>query len=69
MTPHAALAEFFERHRVIGLDASPFIYHLETHPRYGAVALELFEWIEQRGSAVTSTITMTEPLVHPYRLA
>jgi predicted nucleic acid-binding protein len=49
------------------LDTSPFIYHLDAHPRYGPVAGELFVWIERRGRAVTSTVTMTELLVHPYR--
>ena len=68
MTRRASLTEFLDRHRVIGLDTSPFIYHLETHPRYGPVAATLFAWLERRGaSAVTSTITMTELLVHPYR--
>ena len=56
------------RHRLVGLDTSPFIYHLDAHPRYGPVVGELFVWIEQRGRAVTSTITMTELLVHPYRM-
>ena len=53
---------------MLGLDTSPFIYHLETHPRYGPAAATLFEWLEERGSsAVTSTVTMTELLVHPSR--
>lgn len=35
---------------------------------YGPLAAALFEWLERRGSAgVTSTITMTDLLVHPYR--
>ena len=67
MTRRATLADFFERHRTVGLDTSPFIYHLEAHPRFGPVTAELFGWLERRGSAVTSTITMTELLVHPYR--
>ena len=51
------------------MDTSPFIYRLETHPRYGPVAATLFAWLERRGSsAVTSTITMTELLVHPYKI-
>jgi len=45
----------------------PFIYHVDGHPRYGPIAGKLFTWIERRGRAVTSTITMTELLVHPYR--
>jgi predicted nucleic acid-binding protein len=49
------------------LDTSPFIYHLDAHPQYGSVSGEVFVWIERRGRAVTSTITMTELLVYPYR--
>jgi len=68
VTRRASLIEFLDRHRVIGLDTRPFIYHLETHPRYGPLTATLFAWLERRGaSAVTSTITMTELLVHPYR--
>lgn len=69
MTRPATLAAFLARHRLIGLDTSPFIYHLDPHPRYGPVAEALFGWLEERGSAVTSTITMTELLVRPYRRA
>ena len=58
MTRRDTLADFLKRHRIIGLDTSPFIYHLEAHPRYGPTAAELFEWLERRGSAVTSAITM-----------
>jgi len=50
------------------VDTRPFIYHLDAHLRYGPAAAALFEWLERRGSSgVTSTITMTELLVHPYR--
>ena len=62
------LSAFLRRHRRIGLDRSIFIYELEANDRYVALADRVFAWIEQPGhTAVTSTITMTELLVQPYR--
>jgi predicted nucleic acid-binding protein len=65
-----SLAEFLHRHRRIGLDTSVFIYAVEAHPKYAELAGAVFSWIESRhGSAVTSTVTMLELLVQPYRQA
>jgi predicted nucleic acid-binding protein len=62
------LRAFLRRHRRIAIDTGIFIYELEANPRYVDLADPVFAWIEQPGhSAVTSTITMTELLVHPYR--
>ena len=62
------LRTFLRRHRRIALDTSIFIYQLETNPRYLAYTDHIFSWIERPGSkAITSTITMTELLVQPYR--
>ena len=59
---------FLRRHRRIALDTSIFIYELEATPRYAALTTPIFSWIEgSRHSAVTSTITMAELLVQPYR--
>jgi len=59
---------FLRRHRRIGIDTSVFIYELEANPRYIALADEVFSWLDEpRHTAVTSTITMTELLVQPYR--
>ncbi len=56
-----------ERER-IGLDTNIFIYFLEDHPRYGSWCASLFELIERgHTSAVTSTVTLLELLVQPYR--
>ena len=56
-----------ERER-IGLDTNLFIYFLEDHPRYGAWCASLFDRIERgHNPAVTSTITLLELLVQPYR--
>jgi len=62
------LRSFLGRHRRIALDTSIFIYQLEANTRYVAFTNPLFSWLERSGnSAVTSTITMTELLVQPYR--
>jgi predicted nucleic acid-binding protein len=56
-----------ERER-IGLDTNLFIYFLEAHPRYGAWCDALFDRIERgHNPTVTSTVTMLELLVQPYR--
>ena len=50
------------------MDTSIFIYQLEANARYLALTDSIFGWLERPGSnAVTSTITMTELLVQPYR--
>lgn len=62
------LRTFLRRHRRIALDTSIFIYQLEANARYLALTDHIFSWLERPGcKAVTSTITMTELLVHPYR--
>jgi predicted nucleic acid-binding protein len=56
-----------ERER-IGIDTNIFIYFLEAHPRYGAWCASLFDRIERgHNPAVTSTVTLLELLVQPYR--
>jgi len=56
-----------ERER-IGLDTNIFIYFLQNHPRYGAWCVSLFDRIERgHNPAVTSTVTLLELLVQPYR--
>lgn len=56
-----------ERER-ISLDTNVFIYFLEDHPRYGSWCGSLFDLIEQgHNPAVTSTVTLLELLVQPYR--
>ena len=59
---------FLRRHRRVALDTCVFIYQLEANARYIALSDAAFSWIERpECSAVTSTITMTEVLVQPYR--
>ena len=62
------LRTFLRRHRRIALDTSIFIYQLEANVRYLALTDHIFSWLERPANkAVTSTITMTELLVQPYR--
>jgi len=62
------LVAFLRRHRRVGIDTNPFIYHLEPNPTYVPATARLFEWIAaERSIGVTSTLTMTELLVLPYR--
>jgi predicted nucleic acid-binding protein len=52
----------------IGIDTNVLIYLLEAHPRYGAWCATLFDLIERgQNPAVTSTVTLLELLVQPYR--
>jgi predicted nucleic acid-binding protein len=62
------LPTFLRRHHLIALDTSVFIYQVEANARYLRFTDHVFSWLEQPGGqAVTSTITMTELLVQPYR--
>ena len=63
-----SLDGFLRRHRRIALDTSFVIYAVEANPKYFELVRTILTWIEADGNAVTSTITMTEALVRPYRL-
>ena len=53
---------------LVALDTSPFIYHLEDVAPYSDLTEALFLWITRPGGrAVTSTLTLLEVLVGPYR--
>lgn len=53
---------------VVGLDTAPLIYFIERHPSYLPLLLPFFEAVEGGDlQVVTSTLTLTEVLVHPYR--
>jgi predicted nucleic acid-binding protein len=53
---------------IIGLDTAPLIYFVEKHPKYLPLVYPFFQAVE-RGDlqVVTSTLTLTEVLVHPYK--
>jgi predicted nucleic acid-binding protein len=66
----APLRAFLRRHRRIALDTSIFIYQLEENPSYAEMTGEISTWLERAtSSAVTSSLTMAELLVQPYRAA
>ena len=57
------------RHHKVGLDTSIFIYQVEENNKYFRLTDSIFNWLEgARARAVTSTITLLELLVQPYRL-
>ena len=52
----------------MGIDTNVLIYLVQNHPHYGERSVKLFEQIEKGHlSAVTSTISLLEVLVFPYR--
>lgn len=53
----------------VALDTSVFIFFIEEHPKYHALVEPLFSAIDRgRLRAVTSSITLLEVLVVPYRV-
>jgi predicted nucleic acid-binding protein len=64
----ARVRAFVRAHRVIAIDTCIFIYQWEANLRYSPLTDFVFRSVERSDlRAVTSTITMTELLVHPYR--
>lgn len=64
-----SLRDFFKKHRKVYLDTSAFIYFVEQHPRYYKLCESIFENIETgHVEASTSTLTLLEILVQPYKL-
>jgi predicted nucleic acid-binding protein len=60
---------FLRAHRKVCLDTSVFIYFIERHPSYSDICASIFRNIEEdRIEATTSTLTLTEILVQPYKL-
>jgi len=64
----AQLRTLLRSHRRVALDTCIFIYQWEANPRYSPLTDYIFSTLEQSHFvALTSTITLTELLVHPYR--
>ena len=68
MVTKSLLQGFLEEHPLLYLDTSVFIYFVERHPLYHDLCGPIFEGLEN-GSirAATSTLTLLEILVQPYR--
>lgn len=54
--------------QVVGLDTAPLIYFIEQHPTYHPILKPIFAALSAgQFTAVTSTITLVETLVQPFR--
>jgi predicted nucleic acid-binding protein len=54
--------------RIVGLDTAPLIYFVEENPVYLSLIDPFFEALEHGDlEVVTSTLTLTEVLVYPYK--
>jgi predicted nucleic acid-binding protein len=61
------LTTLIER-KLIAFDSAPLIYYIEEHPKYLAIAEELFTaFANGVAEATTSVLTLQEVLVKPYR--
>jgi len=68
MTGAQAVLQFLRRHRTICIDTAVLIYWVEDHPKYAPFLQPLFSWLDREsGRAVTSTVSLLEILVKPYR--
>jgi predicted nucleic acid-binding protein len=53
---------------VVGIDTAPLIYFIEENPKYLPHLRAFFDAVDKgRVRAVTSTLTLTEVLIHPLR--
>ena len=63
-----SLRKFIKKHPLLSLDTSIFIYFVEQHPQYHPLCEDIFEAIETgKIKATTSTLSLLEILVQPYR--
>jgi len=69
LVEQAGASRVLARHGKLGLDTSILIYLVQDHPRYGEWCASLFARIERNElTAVTSTVSLLEALVLPYRV-
>ena len=62
-------AKVFGRHQRVLIDTSVWIYQLEQHPRYGAVAAMVVESLERgKFRGVASELTLLELTVRPLQM-
>jgi predicted nucleic acid-binding protein len=63
------IAAILRRHECVGLDTSPFIYHIEEASRYAtAVGIVFDELVRGTFAGVTSVLTLMELTVKPLQL-
>jgi len=69
MEKRQLLEAFLTKHYSVGLDTNVIIYFVEEEPRYYGVCGSIFRALEEgRIIASTSTVSLLEVLVQPYRL-
>lgn len=52
----------------VGLETAPLIYFVERHPKYLPLVYPFFEAVQRSDiQVITSTLTLTEVLVHPFK--
>lgn len=67
--PVSVVDAFLQKHKSVYLDANVFIYFVEENRRYQDVCKKIFGNIEANSNrALTSTLTLLEILVKPYKL-
>ena len=65
----AQLGRRIDRHTLIGLDTSIWIYHLEENARYLSLTSELLSRVQVgRPGGIISFLTLMELIVRPYHL-
>jgi predicted nucleic acid-binding protein len=65
----ARIDQRLESHTIIGLDTTIFIYHLEAHPHYLELTKAVLNGVQSgQWRAVTSTVTILELTVRPWRM-
>ncbi len=68
MVAPQSLEAFLKNHSLVFLDTSSLIYFVEHNPHYSHFCETLFDRIEAgKTRATTSTLTLLEVLVQPYR--
>jgi predicted nucleic acid-binding protein len=66
--PLKSVTDRLENTKILFLDTAPVIYYVEKNERYINSVRTVFDWIDDgRITAITSPITLSECLVHPYR--
>ena len=64
----SSLRRFVKKHSHLSLDTSVFVYFIEHNPQYHSLCGFIFEAVETgRIKATTSTLSLLEILVQPYR--
>jgi len=63
-----SVADRLENTKLLFLDTAPVIYYVEKNALYINAVRAVFNWIDEgRITVITSPITLSECLVHPYR--